>query len=452
MCKDSKVKSKEIVIKFGYLIGVRKKLFINSFVGEEDEVINKIAEIDKNENAKIIRYLSKCRNTIFLNWSDINTDMRYNMHRLSEFGYFDKKNLEFLKERNILDLDTCYIDSAKAVCEVSLAILKYVDYLKDLFPEWVDFKVMRKALITPGISSTKDWKFIKKSFSKFVSNKSNYPFFSWLNWEPRNVGNLLQNDETLLRELYRSQTRSDEFEDMFEKGLSCDLISCFINESDKTTIVVDCENADIFKFYEMIKSVNTEKISKIMLFDGTKTMNAWKVFGKYIDIQIEYLSGTRVSEYKSLVDIQLTAGVCKEHYENHVDSFILVSSDSDYWGLISTLKSARFLTVWEESKTSSQILELMDETGIVNTSIDKYCGQDSTALKEFIIVNGIFDRIAQWIGSGVEEHINHFIEENHLNLSEEEYELIMNDMSKSEIKISSEGEFIIINPLKLVEQ
>lgn len=452
MCRDMKVQSKEIAMKFGYLMGVRKELFINSFVGEEKSARKKIEELDQNENARIIRYLSKCRNTIFLNWSDINANMRYSLHHLSEFVYFDKENLEFLKERHILNLETYYTDSAKAVCEISLAIQKYVDYIKDLFPEWIDFKIIRKALITPGISTAKDIKIAKKSFSKFVSNKNKYPFQCWLNWTPRDVGNLLQSDEVLLRELYRSQNRLEEFEDMFEKGMSCDLISFFLDESNKTTIVVDCENADIFKFYEMIKSINTEKISKIMLFDGTKTMDAWKGLRKYIDIPIEYLSGTRVSEYKSLVDIQLTAGVCKEHYENNIDSFILVSSDSDYWGLISTLKSARFLTVWEESKTSLQILELMDETGIVNTSIDKYCGQDSTALKESIIINGIFDRITQCIGTGVEEHINCFIEENHLDLSEEEYELLMADMCKSEIKISSEGDFIIINPLKLVQQ
>lgn len=186
-----------------------------------------------------------------------------------------------------------------------------------------------------------------------------------------------------------------------------------------------------------------------MLFDGTKTMNAWKMLEKYIDISIEYLSGTRVSEYKSLVDIQLTAGVCREHYEDNVDSFILVSSDLDYWGLITTLESARFLTIWKESKTSSQILELMDETGIDNMSIDKYCGQDSMDLKKSII-NGILDKIVESMGTDIEECIKSFLIENHINLSEEEYKLIMSDISKSEIKISPKGEFIVINPLKLV--
>lgn len=39
----------------------------------------------------------------------------------------------------------------------------------------------------------------------------------------------------------------------------------------------------------------------------------------------------RVMENKSLVDVMLTARVCKEHFANDVDSFIIASSDSDYW-------------------------------------------------------------------------------------------------------------------------
>ena len=53
---------------------------------------------------------------------------------------------------------------------------------------------------------------------------------------------------------------------------------------------------------------------------------------------------------QSLVDAKLIAGTCKEHYENTVDSFLLVSSDSDYWGLISTLEKARFLVMVEYNK------------------------------------------------------------------------------------------------------
>ena len=40
----------------------------------------------------------------------------------------------------------------------------------------------------------------------------------------------------------------------------------------------------------------------------------------------------RIKQNKSLVDIKLTARACQEHYQKQVDSFVIVSSDSDYWG------------------------------------------------------------------------------------------------------------------------
>lgn len=72
----------------------------------------------------------------------------------------------------------------------------------------------------------------------------------------------------------------------------------------------------------------------------------------------------RVKQNKSLVDIKLTARACQEHYQNHVDSFIIVSSDSDYWGLISSLPEARFLVMVEREKCSHAMKQALAESGI----------------------------------------------------------------------------------------
>lgn len=63
----------------------------------------------------------------------------------------------------------------------------------------------------------------------------------------------------------------------------------------------------------------------------------------------------RIKENKSLVDIRLTARTCQEFFENEVDSFINVSSDFDYWGLISSLPRARFLAMIEWEKCESDM-------------------------------------------------------------------------------------------------
>ena len=71
----------------------------------------------------------------------------------------------------------------------------------------------------------------------------------------------------------------------------------------------------------------------------------------------------RVKEDKSFLDIRLSVGVCKEFYQNQIDSFILASSDSDYWGLIPTLEEARFLVLVEEEKVSGAIRHTLEDSG-----------------------------------------------------------------------------------------
>ena len=70
----------------------------------------------------------------------------------------------------------------------------------------------------------------------------------------------------------------------------------------------------------------------------------------YTSIPVEHILIERIKQNKSLVDIKLTARACKEHYQNEVDSFVIVSSDSDYWGLISSMPDAGFLVMIEREK------------------------------------------------------------------------------------------------------
>lgn len=60
-------------------------------------------------------------------------------------------------------------------------------------------------------------------------------------------------------------------------------------------------------------------------------------FESFVKIPVEHIMIERLKQNKSLVDIKLTARACQEHYQKQVDSFVIVSSDSDYWGLISCL-------------------------------------------------------------------------------------------------------------------
>ena len=83
------------------------------------------------------------------------------------------------------------------------------------------------------------------------------------------------------------------------------------------------------------------KIEKIVLYDDVHAASAWDILERYVRIPIEYIKIERLKDNKSLADIKLTAGTCREYYKNQVDSFVLVSSDSDYWGLIESMSRMR---------------------------------------------------------------------------------------------------------------
>lgn len=95
----------------------------------------------------------------------------------------------------------------------------------------------------------------------------------------------------------------------------------------------------------------------------------------------------RVKSDKSLIDISLAVGACKEHYEKGVDSFVLVSSDSDYWGLIQGVPQCNFLVLVEKGHTSPFILKAMDDNDIPYVFIDQfYTGNLEEIQSEAVLV------------------------------------------------------------------
>ena len=115
----------------------------------------------------------------------------------------------------------------------------------------------------------------------------------------------------------------------------------------------------------------------------------------------------RVKQTKSLVDIELTAMTCREHYRNLVDSFILVSSDSDYWGLISTLPDARFLVMIEREKCGPDIKAALANSGIFYCYIDDFYAGNSESIKK----NALFNEIYRKLDEALHLNVNQMFEE-----------------------------------------
>lgn len=158
-------------------------------------------------------------------------------------------------------------------------------------------------------------------------------------------------------------------------------------------MVVDCENSDPYRLYAVLNGLEKKalsKIQKIMLFDDVHTINTWRILESCTAIPVDHVMTKRVKEDKSLVDIEMTALTCREHYRENVDSFLIVSSDSDYWGLISSLPDARFLLMIEKEKCGPEMKATLVKHGIFYCYIDSFYDGNCEEIKKKALFNEMY--------------------------------------------------------------
>lgn len=168
---------------------------------------------------------------------------------------------------------------------------------------------------------------------------------------------------------------------------------------------MDCENSDPYKLSATLRRLNrayTDKITSIILFDDVHTATAWSILERFTAIPVEHILIERIKQNKSLVDIRLTARACQEYYENKVDAFIIVSSDSDYWGLISSLPKAQFLVMIEHDKCGPDMKAALVNSGIFYCYLDDFYSGDSDELK----TNAIFQEMRNYMEKAVRLNVN----------------------------------------------
>ena len=96
----------------------------------------------------------------------------------------------------------------------------------------------------------------------------------------------------------------------------------------------------------------------------------------------------------------MTAGVCEEYYRNNMESIILASSDSDFWGLIKQLPDARFLVLNEFRKTSNAIIEQLDKYKIQHCFMTDFAQDKLQQFKSDVLYLGLVERIKHFNKTG----------------------------------------------------
>ena len=382
--------TKTLCVTIAYLIGVSKHIIDVSFAGEEDT----IKSLCDNQNASTIRFLSKLRKSMWKNFKGTDYELKYNLKNINKLEWFDAENIKKLEEWGIPVVRVNYT-AEKYIFDLTKLINENISKCQSLFPDWVKWEYIKDLFFIPHYTRKGVVKAEHKLYSQYYDF---YPFQAYIHWKPYDCGGMLLNDDKFLTVLYK--LHGDKFEDK-EKiadadGRTKESIYNFINDSEKVAIAVDCENSDVYKLYSVLRNLKQEelsKISKMVLYDDYHTNDGWDCLERFTKIPIEHIEVERVTERKSLVDIKMTAGICKDCYENNITSFIIVSSDSDYWGLISTLPNVGFLVMYEDSKCGQNIKKALSDHSIYHCSIDDFCSGNSEELKREVLLDSLEQRL-----------------------------------------------------------
>lgn len=398
----------QIVSRAAYLAGTEKYIFEKE---QEPPKIEIYEELNDILTARIVRNLCRLRTALLKNYYGLSQTMQYQITNLDKLPQFIPFGIiEQLKQDGVEIIKVNYsIDNY--LIDINGYIRKFITKCQNLFPIWLDWAYIKELFIMPEGDSERG---IKKAENHFNAHPGVYPYQLYLNWREDN-GNILYNDRKFVTLLYASHNK--EFEKLSyvtdAGNLTKEDVYTFLEKSKRAAIVVDCENSDPYKLYATLMSLETDKlrkIKKILLYNDEHAESTWAHLNKYIrriiDVPIVHEMMLRINRGKSLVDMGLAVGTCREFYQNNIDSFIVVSSDSDYWALISTMPEACFLVMAERNKCGTALTHTLEVHKISYCYIDDFCTVCTTELK----IDVVLEEVIQYLQKSVNFNINDLLE------------------------------------------
>lgn len=435
------VDTKEVVTTIAYMIGVRMSALTVSY-GECSELIEKLRA---DRDATTIRYLCKLRTVLMQKFKKTDDLMRYQLKNLYNIEWYDHDNIKQLEKWGFKIIQANY-RSDKYMQDLTRLINENIDKCSHLFYDWLNWEYIRDLFFVPKYNKND---VMKDEFNKYMANIEHYPFQMYIHWQPADVGSIVYSDRKFLKIIYGQH--NDSFTD-FTKYKDADdetrnNIYEFIESSEKTAIAVDCENSNPFKLYSVLKGLNQvelAKIEKITLYDDPNTTAGWDWLSKFTQIPVEHIEIDRVTDRKSLVDLRMTASVVTNFYRDGITSFIIVSSDSDFWGLIESLPKAHFLVMYEYEKCGTSIKNALTQHGIYYCAIDDFCSAATEDMKRAVLFAELEKHLPTIYGESPLELTQKIYEDTRVTATKKEMENFCNRYVKTlRLKVNSEGKFVI---------
>lgn len=437
--------SKNIALTVGFLLGVSDESLMKRLDNSEEYLPIKEA-LEKNEDAVAIRHLNNIRSNLILHFKEVSLNLR-NMN--ATFTPLDRMDL-FKDDFKVLNRMSIYIITGKPdineyLKRINNEIIRRIDKIEKLFPDWVRFKHIRTMFIMPNN--------IEEESKKFQVYQSLYPFQRYFYWrEPFDCGYILSTDRDLLTVIYRNGN------EIFTDGdRVCDAsdnvknnINEFINSASKIQVFIDGENADPYRFASAIESLKDheiEKINKIVVYyDSEHTTKAWTMLKHFTyGVEVETVPVERIVENKSLVDHRLVMGVSKAIYKEDVDSIILVSSDSDFWSVIDASEDVRYLVMVESEKCGHEFKNLLRDKDVFYCYLDRFITPDDDKFFKIVFKHELEKIISDNFSLGnARELLSSVLHSCRAGVSKAEEDMLFEKYIKTlSLRINADGNFVL---------
>jgi uncharacterized LabA/DUF88 family protein len=432
----------EVVTIVAYMLGIDEQS-LNEYYSQHYGQL--LEQLRQDKDATIIRYLSRIRTTIMKNFLQVDNEMRYNLLNIDRISLFEHNEIASLQKWGVRVVQPNY-RSDKYISHLTKLMDEHIDACEHWFPETIRFSYLRELFVVPHYSK-KD--VLKTEYEKFHSNIGLYPFQMYLYWQPEACGNILYSDGKFLKILY-SQHGEAFYEDYKYRDASDNTkqsIYDFIRQADRVVMAVDCENADPYKLYGVLKNLSRDdvnQIKKIILYDDYHTTVAWDYIERLLTVPVEHVEVPRVTDSKSLVDIQMAVGVSASYYRDGVDSFILCSSDSDFWGLISAIPDAHFLVMYEYRKCGQAIKEALNGKSIFHCAMDDFYQENAHDLQKIVLKKALESYLPKVVGENGWELTRQIYADAYIETSEKEMRRFYEKYIKTlQLKLDTQGNFYV---------
>lgn len=433
----------EIVSTVGYLIGVAKEKFERDYSPLSIEVYNKL---NHDKNARIVRNLCIVRTKIEQNYKYISSEMRSSYRTILNMPeYIPSECLTALTSDGVYIYKGSNKKLNQHIIEINKNISNRINNCKNLFGSWIKWDYIRELFIMPnGLEEIGT----AEAADVYYKNKSLYPYQMYINWVPQEEGNILANDKKFMTLLYK--WHGDYFNEFNKVSDADDYVKTnihdFIAESRNLVLIVDCENSDPYKLCATLRGLGDEdmaKLSNIILVDDVHTATAWQLLENYVRVPVERIVTERIKENKSIVDAMFMVRACKEHYKNHVDSFIIVSSDSDYWPLIKELNDAKFLVMVERDKCGPDMKDKLIDNKVFYCHIDDFYSGNIDDIRNDALMRATYRYLKERISFNANDMLDSAIMSTRIEMNEEERKRFFNKHIKPmTVEIDDDGNVI----------